>query len=68
MNSTTREKEVEVQNLIVRLRPLTRADFEVPDLVYRQIMKDNDTRKHPIKVSYDYIRNVMYQMREAGTI
>ena len=60
--------DLEIRNLIIRLRAKTVADFEVPCVVYAQIMHDNDLRKKPYRVSYDRIRNTFNQMRTAGTI
>ena len=60
--------DLEIRNLIIRLRSKTVADFEVPCVVYAQIMHDNDLRKKPYRVSYERIGNTLKQMRSAGMI
>lgn len=63
----TRSEEIdlEIRNLIARLRPRTAADFEIPALVYTQILKDNDLRKRPYRVSYERIQKTMHQIATA---
>ncbi|MDD3337103.1 MAG: hypothetical protein PHI98_16595 [Eubacteriales bacterium] len=66
----TRRQEIdqEVQRLIKKLLPSCNALFELPSLVYAQIMKDNVTRKQPYRVSFNHIESIMHQMSSAGLI
>lgn len=41
------EIEAEIRRQAVRLYPKCAALFELPLMVYAQIMKDNDTRRRP---------------------
>lgn len=66
----TRNQEIdqEVQRLLKKLLPDCHALFELPSLVYARIMKDNTTRKHPYRVSYQRIERIMHQMSEADLL
>lgn len=63
----TRRQEIdsEIMRLVSHFTPQTHADFEIPRMVYAQILKENETRKKPYRVSYDHIQQVMHEMREA---
>lgn len=58
------ELEIEIRNQAVRLYPKCVALFELPTMVYAQIMKDNDMRKKPFRVSEDKVRKVIRTMPE----
>lgn len=58
------ELEIEIRNQAVRLYPKCAALFELPTMVYAQIMSDNDTRKKPYRVSEDKVRKVIRTMPE----
>ena len=45
------EIELEIHQQAVRLYPKCAALFELPLMVYAQIMEDNTTRKRPYRVS-----------------
>lgn len=60
----TEELEIEIRNQAVRLYPKCVALFELPTMVYAQIMKDNDIRKKPYRVSEDRVRKVIRTMPE----
>ena len=48
----------------VRLYPKCAALFELPLMVYAQIMEDNTTRKRPYRVSEARVRKVIGSMPE----
>ncbi len=61
---TRREEiEMEIRNQAVRLYPKCTALFELPALIYAQIMKDNEIRKKPYRVSFEYINKVVHTMK-----
>lgn len=62
----TRNEEIdlEIRNQAVRLYPKCAALFELPMMVYAQIMADNDTRKKPYRVSEARIRKTIGLMPE----
>lgn len=62
----TRRDEIdcEIKNQAVRLYPKCYALFELPLMVYSQIIKDNETRKNPYKVSELRIRQIILSMPE----
>lgn len=64
----TRRQEIdnEICRLVAHYTPKTHADYEIPGLVYARVAKDNETRKKPYRVSYDHIRQIMHEMREAA--
>jgi hypothetical protein len=64
----TRRQEIdnEIIQLVACFTPQTHADFEIPHMVYAQVMKDNETRKKPYRVSYDHIQQIMHEMRAAA--
>ncbi len=58
------EIETEIRNQAVRLYPNCVALFELPVMVYAQIMKDNTLRRKPYRVSDGRIRKVIGSMPE----
>lgn len=62
----TRSEEIdlEIRNQAVRLYPKCVALFELPMMVYTQIMMDNTTRKNPFRVSEARIRRTIGTMPE----
>lgn len=60
----TRREEIdmEIRNQAERLYPKCVALFELPTMVYAQIMKDNATRKKPYRVSWEHIKKIIYTM------
>lgn len=62
----TRREEIdnEIRQQAVRLFPKCVALFELPNMVYTQIMKDNSLRRKPYRVSEDRIRKVIGSMPE----
>ena len=62
----TRNEEIdlEIRNQAVRLYPKCVALFELPMMVYTQIMLDNSTRKKPYRVSEARIKRTISSMPE----
>lgn len=58
------EIEAEIRQQALRLYPKCAALFELPVMVYAQIMKDNAIRRKPYRVSEDRIRKVIGSMAE----
>lgn len=58
------EIDLEVRNQAIRLYPKCTALFELPMMVYTQIMLDNSTRKRPFSVSESRIRKIIGAMPE----
>lgn len=58
------EIDVEIRQQAVRLYPNCAALFELPLMVYAQIMQDNATRKQPYRVSEARVRKVISSMPE----
>ena len=58
------EIELEIRQQAVRLYPKCVALFELPLMVYAQIMEDNATRKRPYRVSEARVREVIGSMPE----
>ena len=58
------EIDLEIRNQAVRLHPKCVALFELPMMVYTQIMLDNSTRKKPYRVSEARIRKTIGSMPE----
>ena len=56
------EIEMEIRNQAVRLYPSCVALFELPAMVYEQIVKDNETRKKPYRVSIERCSKVIQTM------
>lgn len=60
----TDEIDLEIRKQAVRLYPKCAALFELPMMVYCQIMMDNATRKKPFRVSETRIRKTIGSMPE----
>lgn len=60
--SRKEELEIEIRNQAVRLYPQCVALFELPSMVYAQILKDNDLRKKPFRVSWDRCKAIIATM------
>ena len=62
----TRNEEIdlEIRNQAIRLFPKCVALFELPMMVYTQIMLDNSARKKPYRVSEARIRKTIGSMPE----
>lgn len=62
----TRSEEIdlEIRNQAIRLYPKCVALFELPMMVYAQIMADNATRKKPYRVSEARIKKTIGSMPE----
>lgn len=62
----TRREEIdlEIRRQAVRLYPRCTALFELPLMVYAQIIQDNTTRKNPYRVSEARIRKIIGSMAE----
>ncbi|EJW93263.1 hypothetical protein EVA_18629 [gut metagenome] len=62
----TRREEIdlEIRQQALRLYPKCTALFELPYMIYAQILKDNELRKKPYRVSEDRIRKVIHTMAE----
>lgn len=58
----TEEIEMEIRNQAIKKYPECVALFELPNMVYAQIMKDNDTRKKPYRISYERIKGIIQAM------
>lgn len=58
------EIDAEIRRLAVRLYPKCTALFELPLMVYTQIMKDNEIRRKPYRVSEARIRKIIGSMPE----
>lgn len=60
---TVREQiDCEIRNQAVRLLPKCAALFELPLMVYNQIMQDNTLRAKPYRVSEKRIRDTIATM------
>ena len=62
----TRNEEIdlEIRRQALRLYPRCAALFELPLMVYAQIIQDNTTRKNPYRVSEARIRKIIGSMAE----
>lgn len=58
------EIDAEVRRQAVRLYPRCTALFELPLMVYTQIMEDNTTRRKPYRVSEKRIKDIICTMPE----
>ena len=58
------EIELEIRTQASKLYPKCVALFELPQMVYMQILKDNDFRKNSYRVSEEKIRKVIGSMPE----
>lgn len=60
----TEEIDLEVRQQALKLYPKCAALFELPTMVYAQIMKDNELRKRPYRVSEERIKKIIGSMPE----
>lgn len=58
------EIDAEIRQQAIRLYPRCAALFELPLMVYAQIMRDNATRRRPYRVSETRIRKIIGSMPE----
>ncbi len=60
----TRKEEIEFEivRLAKKLYPQCVALFELPKMIYVQIMIDNDFRKKPYRVSFERIQRIVGEM------
>lgn len=58
------EIDAEIRQQAIRLYPRCAALFELPLMVYAQIMQDNTTRKQSYRVSEARVRKVIGSMPE----
>ena len=58
------EIDAEIRRQAIRLYPRCTAPFELPLLVYAQIMQDNATRRRPYRVSEARVRKIIGSMPE----
>lgn len=58
------EIELEIHQQALRLYPKCAALFELPLMIYTQIMNDNTTRTKPYRVSEARIKKVINTMTE----
>lgn len=58
------EVEVEIRRQAIRLYPKCVALFELLHMVYTQLMKDNDMRRNPYRVSETRIKRIIDTMKE----
>ena len=60
----TRQEEIdhEVRIYAMNLLPKCRALFQLPNMVYAEIVKDNTMRKKPIRASYERIKRIIHGM------
>ena len=57
------EIDAEIRNQAVRLYPRCTALFELPTMVYWQIMQDNTLRHKPYRVSEEHCKKIILQCR-----
>ena len=60
----TEEIEMEVRNQAVKLYPKCVGLFELPLMVYSQIVQDNETRRKPYRISVDRCKRIILAMPE----
>lgn len=58
------EIDAEIRRQAIRLYPKCVALFELPLMVYTQIMQDNTTRRRPYRVSEAQIKKIIGTMPE----
>lgn len=58
------EIEMEVRNQAVKLYPKCAGLFELPLMVYSQIVQDNETRRNPYRISVDRCKRIILAMSE----
>lgn len=55
---------MEVKNQAVKLYPKCAGLFELPLMVYSQILQDNETRRKPYRISVDRCKRIILAMPE----
>lgn len=55
---------MEVRNQAVKLYPKCAGLFELPLMVYNQIIQDNETRRKPYRISVDRCKRIILAMPE----
>lgn len=55
---------MEVKNQAVKLYPKCAGLFELPLMVYSQIVQDNETRRKPYRISVDRCKRIILAMPE----
>lgn len=55
---------MEVRNQAVKLYPKCAGLFELPLMVYSQIVQDNETRRKPYKISVGRCKRIILTMPE----
>lgn len=55
---------MEVRNQAVKLYPKCAGLFELPLMVYSQIVQDNETRRKPYRISVDHCKRIILAMPE----
>ncbi len=68
MNNFTIYKKRIVMDAILIASQKCKATFEIPMIAISIINSDNRLRKKPIRVSYDYVYNLMHEMIRAGLV
>lgn len=58
------EIDAEIRRQAIRLYPKCVALFELPHMVYAQLMKDNDMRRKPYRISETRIKRIIGTMKE----
>ena len=61
----TEEIELEIRLQAVRFYPKCVALFELPSMIYAQIMEDNKIRIKPYRISFDRVKKVVTTMTES---
>ena len=61
-------KRTVVREAIKKVAPFCKGNFEIPMAAIYEINKDNRLRKKPVRASYDYVSEVMYQMLNRNEI
>lgn len=62
--SAVQDIDLEIRQQAIRLYPKCAALFELPLMVYSQIMQDNDLRQKPYRVSETRIKKIISSMPE----
>lgn len=60
--SATEYKRYVVRKAIKDVANTCRGNFEIPMTAISKINFDNKMRKKPVKASYDYVSNMVYEM------
>ena len=56
------QKRLAVKEAIKKVAPQCKGNFEIPMTALNYINYGNRLRKKPVRASYDYVCNVMYEM------